>query len=125
MVEQRPTVSDETRYRLLRFLSDHPEASQRELALHLGVSVGKVNYCLKALISKGLLKIRNFRSRAHKLAYAYVLTPRGVEEKAQVTYRFLKTKIAEYDSVSREIERLTKELREEQHAGGEGTRTRR
>lgn len=114
MVEQAPELTDETRYRLLRFLSEHPEASQRELAQELGVSVGKINYCLKALVNKGLLKIRNFRNSNNKLAYAYILTPHGIEEKADVTYRFLKRKIAEYDNLTKEIDRLTNEVREEQ-----------
>ena len=104
------SITDEVRYRLLRYLEEHPQASQRELALHLGVSVGKINYCLRALIEKGLLKMRNFRGSSRKLAYAYVLTPKGIDEKVDVTYRFLRRKIAEYDSISAEIERLTREL---------------
>ncbi|HYS52869.1 MAG TPA: MarR family EPS-associated transcriptional regulator [Thermoanaerobaculia bacterium] len=104
------SVSDEIRYRLLRYLEEHPDASQRELAKHLGASLGKINYCLQALIAKGLLKMRNFRGSKKKLAYAYVLTPKGIEERINVTSRFLKRKLAEYDSISAEIERLTKEL---------------
>ncbi len=107
-----PSVSDEVRYRLLRYLEEHPEASQRELAEHLGVSVGKINYCVQALIAKGLVKMRNFRGSKKKLAYAYVLTPKGLEEKINVTSRFLKRKRAEYDAISAEIERLTRELAE-------------
>ena len=74
-------VTDEVRYRLLRYLEEHPQASQRELALHLGVSVGKINYCLRALIEKGLVKMRNFRGSEKKLPYAYILTPKGIDEK--------------------------------------------
>ncbi len=107
-----PPVSDEVRYRLLRYLEEHPDASQRELAEHLGVSVGKINYCVQALIAKGLVKMRNFRGSKKKLAYAYVLTPKGLEEKINVTSRFLKRKLAEYDAISEEIERLTRELAE-------------
>src|SRR5438105_6330956 len=103
-------VSEEIRYRLLHYLAEHPEASQRELALHLGVSVGKINYCVRALIARGLVKMRNFRGSRRKLAYAYVLTPKGIEEKVKVTSQFLKLKLAEYDSIAEEIERLNREL---------------
>src|SRR5689334_4625266 len=110
MTEHVPPISDETRYHLLTYLAENPAASQRELAQKLGVSVGKVNYCLKALLDKGLLKISNFRNSKKKLAYAYILTPVGIEEKASVTIRFLRRKMAEYDALSKEIERLSQEL---------------
>ncbi|HSP16255.1 MAG TPA: MarR family EPS-associated transcriptional regulator [Thermoanaerobaculia bacterium] len=105
-------VNDEIRYRLLRYVEEHPHASQRELARELGVSVGKLNYCLRALIEKGWVKMRNFRKSANKLAYAYFLTPKGIEEKVSVTSAFLQRKIAEYEALSGEIERLSKELAE-------------
>ena len=104
------TVSQEVRYRLLKYLAEHPEASQRELARELGVSVGKVNYCLRALVDRGLVKIRNFRKSEHKLTYAYVLTRKGLEEKVNVTYGFLRRKLDEYDSIRREIEALEAEI---------------
>jgi EPS-associated MarR family transcriptional regulator len=107
--DTRP-MTDEIRYRLLRCLEEHPHASQREIAHYLGVSVGKVNYCLHALVEKGLLKMRNFRRNEKKLAYAYVLTPRGIEETVNVTYRFLKRKLDEYDALASEIARLKREL---------------
>ncbi|GAC1431917.1 MAG: MarR family EPS-associated transcriptional regulator [Thermoanaerobaculia bacterium] len=103
-------ISDEIRYRLLTYLNEHPEASQRDVAAQLGVSVGKVNYCLRALMTKGLVKVRNFRNSSNKRSYAYVLTPRGLEEKVDVTVRFLKRKIEEYNAVSQEIERLNREI---------------
>lgn len=109
-------MTDEVRYRLLHFLVDHPDASQREIARHLGVSVGKVNYCLHALIEKGLVKIRNFSRNKRKLAYVYVLTPKGIEEKIDVTYRFLKVKVEEYEALSAEIDRIRHDL--EQRALG-------
>jgi MarR family transcriptional regulator, temperature-dependent positive regulator of motility len=90
--------------------SDISKASQRELAQHLAVSVGKINYCVRALIAKGLVKMRNFRGSKKKLAYVYVLTPKGIEEKVNVTSLFLKRKLAEYDSIVAEIARLTSEL---------------
>jgi EPS-associated MarR family transcriptional regulator len=104
------SIPDEVRYRILRYVEEHPQASQRELAGHLGVSLGKVNYCLRALIRTGLVKMRNFRGSQRKLAYAYYLTPKGIDEKINVTYRFLRIKTAEYDAISSEIERLTSEL---------------
>ena len=113
MVEHIPAISDETRYRLLAYLAAHPEASQRGIADELGVSIGKVNYCLRAFLQKGLLKIRNFKNSKNKLAYAYVLTPRGLEEKAAVSVEFLKRKIAEHDALTKEIDRLTREVRSE------------
>jgi len=103
-------LPDETRYRLLTYLSGHPEASQRDIADALGVSVGKVNYCVKALVGKGLIKVRNFKNSRNKAAYAYYLTPKGLEEKVKVTYAFLRRKVVEYDLLKEEIERLTLEL---------------
>ena len=103
-------LPDETRYRLLTYLSGHPEASQRDIADALGVSVGKVNYCVKALVGKGLIKVRNFKNSRNKAAYAYYLTPQGLEEKVKVTYAFLRRKVVEYDLLKEEIERLTLEL---------------
>ena len=106
--------SEETRYRILSYLAEHPDASQRELAAELGVSLGKVNYCLQALVQKGWVKMANFRRSPKKLAYAYILTPRGIEEKVNVTRLFLRRKMAEFDSIAKEIERLTSELRDDE-----------
>ncbi|HXH94708.1 MAG TPA: MarR family EPS-associated transcriptional regulator [Thermoanaerobaculia bacterium] len=108
-----PTVEDEMRYRLLRYFEQHPHASQRELARELGISVGKVNYCLRALIQRGWVKMRNFRDSTNKLAYTYTLTSKGIEERVSVASRFLRRKLAEYDALSQEIERLTRDLRED------------
>jgi EPS-associated MarR family transcriptional regulator len=104
------SISEELRYRLLNLLAEHPDASQRDVAKELGISVGKVNYCLNALIDKGLLKVSNFRNSQNKSAYMYLLTPRGIEEKVNVTYQFLRRKIAEYDQLVKEIERLKGEV---------------
>lgn len=104
------TLTDEIRYRLFQYLSEHPEASQRDVARALGISLGKVNYCLRALIDKGWIKVRNFRNSRHKAAYAYFLTPRGVEEKVSLTYAFLRIKISEHDVLIQEIERLRGEV---------------
>lgn len=102
-------VADEIRYRLLKTLTETPQASQRELARELGISLGKANYCLRALIRKGLVKAANFRNSKNKTAYMYVLTPKGLEEKIRVTHAFLRHKLAEFDLLAQEIERLTAE----------------
>jgi len=103
---------DETLFRVLRTLEANPRTSQRELADSMGVSLGKANYCLKALLDKGLIKMQNFRNSRNKLAYAYLLTPAGVTAKAGLTTRFLKRKIAEYEALRDEIEQLKREAGE-------------
>lgn len=80
--------------------------NQRELSKAMGVSLGKTNYCIKALLDKGLIKMQNFRNNQNKLAYAYLLTPTGVEEKARITVHFLKYKVQEYERLRVEIEEL-------------------
>lgn len=102
-------TSEETHLRVLRLLEAKPEISQRELAEVLGVSLGKANYCLKALLEKGLIKVRNFRNSRNKAAYAYYLTPEGIRRKAGLTAGFLKRKITEYEALKREIELLKAE----------------
>jgi len=108
-----PPLNDETRYRLLKLLETRPELSQRELARELDVSLGKANYCLRALVEKGLVKARNFQASKNKRAYAYYLTPKGVQEKARVTARFLKRKVVEYQELKEEIRRLKEEVSEQ------------
>ena len=103
-------LSEDLRYKLLKLLSEEPQISQRDLAGRLGISVGKANYCLSALVDKGLVKINNFRKANKKLAYAYLLTPRGIEEKAQITVSFLQRKIREYGELQEEIEVLRQEV---------------
>lgn len=102
---------DETRYHLLKRLEANPDVSQRDLARELGISLGKVNYCLRAIIDKGWVKAVNFKNSGNKKAYAYYLTPRGMEEKAQVTMRYLKRKLQEHDDIREEIERLRREVK--------------
>jgi EPS-associated MarR family transcriptional regulator len=101
---------EEVRYRLLQRLARDPAVSQRELAVELGVSVGKINYCLQALIEKGHVKFDNFRRNPDKRHYAYLLTPTGVEAKARATVQFLRRKRAEYETIRAEIEALQAEL---------------
>lgn len=102
-------LTDEYRYKILKLVEGNPAVSQRELASQLGISLGKVNYCLKALVDVGLLKVDNFRNNNNKMAYMYFLTPRGIEEKATITVRFLKYKLQEYQQLQTEIEELRRE----------------
>jgi len=103
-------MNDEIIYRLIKTLEANPNLSQRELAREVGISLGKVNHCLKELIEKGLLKVRNFRNSDSKLRYAYVLTPKGLREKVRITQRYLARRMAEYEALKEEIERLRAEI---------------
>ena len=96
----------ETHLKILKHIQTNPNVSQRQLAQELGVSVGKVNYCLRALINKGFVKAGNFKRNTDKLSYLYLLTPKGIEEKASLTTNFLKYKIAEHEKITQEIEQL-------------------
>ena len=112
-------IDDDVRYRLLKLLEERPELTQREAAERLGMSLGKVNYCLRALMNKGWVKARNFRNSSRKTAYAYLLTPKGFEEKLRVTARFLDRKLHEYDALVAELHLLTIEVNEHRKAKGE------
>lgn len=102
-------MQDEIAYKLLKLIEAEPHLSQRDIAQKMGVSLGKTNYCLKALVDKGFIKFQNFYNNKKKSAYIYFLTPQGIEEKAQVTYRFLQRKINEYENIKGEIESLKNE----------------
>lgn len=102
-------LTDEYRYRILKLLEEDPHASQRKIASELGISLGRVNYCLQALIEKGLVKANNFRNSPNKEAYLYLLTPKGIEEKAKVTLRFFRHKLGEYRALKRELDALKTE----------------
>lgn len=102
-------LHDETHLKVLRLLETTPNINQRQLAEVLGVSLGKTNFCLNALLDKGLVKMENFRTSSKKLNYAYLLTPRGIAEKAALTQRFLKRKMEEYEALKVEIELLKQE----------------
>jgi EPS-associated MarR family transcriptional regulator len=108
--------TEESYLQVLRLLQTNPRVNQRGLADALGISLGKTNYCLKALMSKGLIKVQNFRSSDNKLAYAYLLTPAGIAEKANLTSRFLKRKVSEYEALNREIQQLKRELESAEEA---------
>lgn len=116
-------TNDEVRLRVMRLIQDHPQIAQRDLAKYLGVSLGKANYCLKALVEKGFIKAENFRRSDRKRAYLYLLTPTGVEEKARVTAAFLRRKLAEFEAVKQELEFLRSEVgcqESTNHAGWTG-----
>jgi EPS-associated MarR family transcriptional regulator len=104
-----PMLTDETRYKLMRLIEANPGMSQRDVARELGISLGKVNYCLRALVQRGLIKATNFKNSYNKVAYMYLLTPRGVEQKANLTVRFLKQKMVEYETLRMEIEQMRRE----------------
>ena len=103
-------MNEESHYHVFKILEDNPNISQRELAEILGVSLGKANYCIRAMIDKGLVKANNFKNSDNKRAYFYKLTPRGIEAKAKMSVRFLARKIAEYEALWLEIEELKARL---------------
>jgi EPS-associated MarR family transcriptional regulator len=102
-------LSDEMRYRLLKLLDANPRLSQRDVARELDISLGKVNYCLNALVRKGWIKASRFTNSRNKAAYMYLLTPRGVEAKIRLTFEFLRIKLREYETLRDEIEQIRRE----------------
>ncbi len=104
-------AKEDLRFRVLRLLENNPNLSQRQIAQALGVSVGRANYCLKAVTEVGFIKVKNFRNSQNKLAYAYTLTPKGIAEKTALTMRFLKRKTHEYNALKHEIKSLKKEIK--------------
>ena len=106
MASRQSKLQEDTNFRMLRLLQGNPSITQREMAKALGISLGGLNYCLQALLDKGMIKIHNFQSSQRKLAYAYLLTPSGIAEKAELTGRFLKRKMDEYECLKSEIESL-------------------
>ncbi|MDB4254675.1 MarR family EPS-associated transcriptional regulator [bacterium] len=108
----------EVQFRVMRALAQNPTLSQRDLARELGVSLGGINYCIKALIDKGAVKVENFRASDNKMRYAYILTPEGIGEKARMTGHFLQRKMREYAALKSEIASLQDAL-DEKGGGGE------
>jgi EPS-associated MarR family transcriptional regulator len=102
-------LSDEVRYRLLKLLDANPQLSQRDVARELGISLGKVNYCLRALMRRGSIKASRFTNSRNKAAYMYLLTPRGIEEKVRLTFKFLRIKLREYETLRDEIEQIRRD----------------
>lgn len=108
-LSNKHNIESEEVLKVLREIAITPEMTQRELSSRLGISLGKVNFLVNALIQKGLIKAHNFKNSNNKKAYLYYLTPRGFEEKAKITYRFLRRKIQEFEQLESEIRLLKKE----------------
>ena len=102
-------MATDVHYKLMRLLDANPGMSQREVAREMGISLGKVNYCLQALMRKGWIKATNFKNSQNKAAYMYLLTPRGLESKASLTLKYLKIKVLEYEALRVEIEEMRRE----------------
>lgn len=113
MKYRRTNLQEDTKFRLMKLLNENPHMSQREMARALGISFGGINYCLNALIEKGLVKIQNFSHNQNKFGYTYFLTPSGVSEKTKLASNFLKRKMAEYYYLRLEIDALKLELQHE------------
>lgn len=109
-VSRQTKIQEDTAYRVMRLLQAQPDISQRALADELGISLGALHYCLKALVDKGFVKLENFHHSKRKLKYAYILTPAGMAHKVAITGRFLKRKLEEYDALKAEIEALKAEV---------------
>ena len=103
-------ITDEIHLKVLDIIDEQPQITQRELSRQLNISLGKVNYCLKALLDKGLLKVNNFKNSKNKRAYIYLLTPKGIEQKTLLTAKFLKHKMAEFEALKQEIAQLKQKL---------------
>ncbi len=110
MSSRNQAKAEDVRFRVLRLLEENPTASQREIAKALGISLGGVNYCLNALVEKGFVKMRNFQEAEDKRKYMYLLTPKGVAEKAALAGRFLARKMREYEALKAEIEAVREEM---------------
>jgi EPS-associated MarR family transcriptional regulator len=110
MTSRRSQLQEDTYFRVLRMLQDNPDVTQREIAEKLGISTSGLNYCLKALIERGWVKVQNFSQSKNKFGYIYVLTPQGIAEKALLASRFLKRKMTEYEQLQTEIESLKAEM---------------
>ena len=106
MAKTLKPIDPDVHFRVLQLLNEQPSLTQRELAERLGISLGSVNYCLKALIALGHIKVDNFKKNPDKFAYLYLLTPNGVAEKARLTAGFLKRKMAEYQALKKEIDAI-------------------
>ena len=103
--------NQQNKYQLLKSLEQDANLTQRQLSKELGISLGKVNYCLQSLIQKGFIKINNFKNSKHKIQYSYILTPTGIEEKTKLTIRFLKVRAKEYEELKKEVDKLNEASR--------------
>jgi len=115
-----PPQESEDIMRILAVIRENPALTQREISSRLGFSLGKVNYLIRSVIQRGLVKVDNFKTSGNKISYLYKLTPRGIEEKTRTTYLFLKRKMAEYERLEEEIRELRRELEAAEGAAGAG-----
>lgn len=122
-IPQKSGLEKEDVLNVLREINGNPEMTQRELSTRLGISLGKINFILKALIQKGLVKAHNFKNSSNKKAYIYILTPSGIEAKARITYKFLMRKISEFEQLEEQIRLLKKEVGEIESTAGTRTGT--
>jgi EPS-associated MarR family transcriptional regulator len=111
MTSRQAQIQEDTYFRVMRILQENPDLTQRELAEKLGVSLGGLNYCLKALMDKGFVKMQNFQNSKNKLKYVYLLTPQGIAEKVALTSHFLERKIQEYETLKAEIESFHQDIK--------------
>lgn len=109
-IQEKKNYETEESLMILREIGTNPQLSQRELSSRLGLSLGKINFLLKEMVTRGLVKAENFKNSRNKRSYLYLLTPMGMEAKAKTTYRFLKRKIEEYEKLEIEIKQLKKEV---------------
>ena len=114
MTSRQAKIQEDTHFRIKRILQETPDLTQRELAEKLGISVGGLNYCLNALIDKGLVKMQNFSNSKNKFKYVYLLTPMGIAEKVALTTRVLSRKMEEYEALKLDIEGLKREVSEDE-----------
>jgi EPS-associated MarR family transcriptional regulator len=112
MTSRQAQIQEDTYFRVMRILQENPDLTQRELAEKLGVSVGGLNYCLKALMDKGWVKMQNFQNSKNKFKYVYLLTPQGISERVALTSRFLDRKMQEYEALKAEIESLHQDVQQ-------------
>ena len=110
MSSRQAKIQEDINFQIMRILQENPDLTQRELADHLGMSLGGLNYCLNALIDKGLVKMQNFQNSKNKFRYVYLLTPQGIAQKVAMTSRFLSRKIEEYEALKVEINALRSEM---------------
>ena len=104
-------TKNQVHFDLLRKLEENPEYTQRQLSNEMGISLGKVNYCINKLVQKGWIKLTNFSQNPNKVGYIYLLTPKGIEEKTRLTFAFLKIKVEEYEALKKEIVLLKKDAK--------------
>jgi EPS-associated MarR family transcriptional regulator len=110
MTSRQDKIQEDIHFRIMRILLENPDLTQRELANHLGMSVGGLNYCLRSLIDKGFVKVQNFQNSKNKFKYVYLLTPQGIAEKVALTSHFLRRKMEEYEALKEEIKALKSEM---------------